>query len=89
MGIYRAEGIIGIAVLDYVFTGMWDFSGSDAGWNAVSSYVEKAVEEKAAGDPAGQFKDAILAVASGLNAGYSVEKCVCGELKGDGGDPWE
>lgn len=24
-GIYGAEGILGIAVLDYVFTGMWDF----------------------------------------------------------------
>ena len=29
------------------------FSGVAAGWNAVSSYVEKAVEEKADGDPAG------------------------------------
>ena len=50
-GIYGAEGILGIAVMDYVFYRA--FSGVAAGWNAVSSYVEKAVEEKAAGDPAG------------------------------------
>ena len=42
---------------------------------------EKAVEGKAAGDPAGQFKDAILAVASGLNAGYSVENAFAVSLK--------
>ena len=53
-GIYGAEGILGIAVLDYVFLPeCGTFSGIDAGWNTVSSYVEKAVEEKAAGDPAG------------------------------------
>ena len=57
------------------------FSGIDAGWNTVSSYVEKAVEEKAAGDPAGAVKDAILAVASGLNAGYSVENAFAVSLK--------
>ena len=74
-GIYGAEGILGIAVMDYVFY-------RNAGLFLVLLPVgmlfplmlRKQLKKRRLETLRGQFKDAILAVASGLNAGYSVEK---------------
>lgn len=81
-GIYGAEGILGIAVLDYVFY-------RNAGLFLVLLPVgmlfplmlRKQLKKRRLETLRGQFKDAILAVASGLNAGYSVENAFAVSLK--------
>ena len=69
-GIYGAEGILGIAVMDYVFY-------RNAGLFLVLLPVgmlfplmlRKQLKKRRLETLRGQSKDAILAVASGLNAG--------------------
>lgn len=81
-GIYGAEGILGIAVLDYVFY-------RNVGLFLVLMPVgilfplmlRKQLKKRRLETLRGQFKDAILAVASGLNAGYSVENAFAVSLK--------
>ena len=81
-GIYGAEGILGIAVMDYVFY-------RNAGLFLVLLPVgmlfplmlRKQLKKRRMETLRGQFKDAILAVASGLNAGYSVENAFAVSLK--------
>ena len=81
-GIYGAEGILGIAVMDYVFY-------RNAGLFLVLLPVgmlfplmlRKQLKKRRLETLRGQFKDAILAVASGLNAGYSVENAFAVSLK--------
>ena len=80
-GIYGAEGILGIAVMDYVFY-------RNAGLFLVLLPVgmlfplmlRKQLKKRRLETLRGQFKDAILAVASGLNAGYSVENASGSDL---------
>ena len=71
-GIYGAEGILGIAVMDYVFY-------RNAGLFPLM--LRKQLKKRRLETLRGQFKDAILAVASGLNAGYSVENAFAVSLK--------
>ena len=81
-GIYGAEGILGIAVMDYVFY-------RNAGLFLVLLPVgmlfplmlRKQLKKRRLETLRGQFKDAILAVASGLNAGYSGENAFAVSLK--------
>ena len=81
-GIYGAEGILGIAVMDYVFY-------RNAGLFLVllpigmlfPLMLRKQLKKRRLETLRGQFKDAILAVASGLNAGYSVENAFAVSLK--------
>ena len=81
-GIYGAEGILGIAVMDYVFY-------RNAGLFLVLLPVgmlfplmlRKQLKKRRLETLRGQFKDAILAVASGLNAGYSVENAFIASVR--------
>ena len=81
-GIYGAEGILGIAVMDYVFY-------RNAGLFLVLLPVgmlfplmlRKQLKKRRMETLRGQFKDAILAVASGLNAGYSVENAFIASVR--------
>ena len=81
-GIYGAEGILGIAVLDYVFY-------RNVGLFLVLMPVgilfplmlRKQLKKRRLETLRGQFKDAILAVASGLNAGYSVENAFIASVR--------
>lgn len=88
--LYGAEGILGAAVLDYVF------------YRSIGLFLilmpmgllfplllKKELKKRRLEMLRGQFKDAILAVASGLKRRIFGGKCVCGEFKGNGGDPWE
>ena len=88
--LYGAEGILLAAVLDYVFyrSFLLILLIFPAGI-LFPLALKKKLKQRRMEKLRGEFKDAILAVASGLNAGYSVENAVCGELKGDGGDPRE
>lgn len=80
--LYGTEGILGAAVLDYVF------------YRSIRLFLilipvgllfplmlKKDLKKKRLEILRGQFKDAILAVASGLNAGYSVENAFAVSLK--------
>mgnify|MGYP002442300851 CR=1 FL=1 len=81
-GIYGAEGILGIAVMDYVFY-------RNAGLFLMLLPVgmlfplmlRKQLKKRRLETLRGQFKDAILAVASGLNAGYSVENAFIASVR--------
>ena len=81
-GIYGAEGILGIAVMDYVFY-------RNAGLFLVllpfgmlfPLMLRKQLKKRRLETLRGQFKDAILAVASGLNAGYSVENAFIASVR--------
>lgn len=58
----------------------FDFAYFSGGYPVSAGLKEKA-EAEADGKLRGEFKDAILAVASGLNAGYSVENAFAVSLK--------
>ncbi|MFQ8777152.1 MAG: type II secretion system F family protein [Roseburia sp.] len=82
--LYGAEGILGIAVLDYVFyrsAGLSDFAVFPVGI-LFPLVLKKTAEEKAAGEPAGSsLRMRSWQWPSGLNAGYSVENAFAVSLK--------
>ena len=81
-GIYGAEGIIGIAVLDYVFyRNVGLFLVVMPVGMLFPLMLRKQLKKRRLETLRGQFKDAILAVASGLNAGYSVENAFIASVR--------
>ena len=80
--IYGAEGILGAAILDYVFyrSLVLFFLLIPVGC-LFPLFLKKDLKQKRLERLRGQFRDAILAVASGLNAGYSVENAFSVSLK--------
>lgn len=88
--LYGAEGILLAAALDYVFYRSFllillIFPAGILFPLTLKNKLKQRRMEKLRGE----FKDAILAVASGLNAGYSVENAFAVSLKEMGGDPRE
>ena len=80
--LYGAEGILLAAVLDYVFyrSFLLILLIFPAGI-LFPLALKKKLKQRRMGKLRGEFKDAILAVASGLNAGYSVENAFAVSLK--------
>ena len=80
--LYGAEGILLAAVLDYVFyrSFLWILLIFPAGI-LFPLALKKKLKQRRMEKLRGEFKDAILAVASGLNAGYSVENAFAVSLK--------
>ena len=80
--LYGAEGVLGAAVLDYVFyrSLVLFFLLIPVGM-LYPLALRNDLKRKRLDILRGQFKDAILAVASGLNAGYSVENAFAVSLK--------
>lgn len=80
--LYGAEGILGAAVLDYVFyRSIGLFLIMMPMGLLFPLLLKKELKKRRLETLRGQFKDAILAVASGLNAGYSVENAFAVSLK--------
>ena len=80
--LYGAEGILLAAVLDYVFyrSFLLILLIFPAGI-LFPLALKKKLKQRRMEKLRGEFKDAILAVASGLNAGYSVENAFAVSLK--------
>lgn len=80
--LYGIEGILLTAVLDYVFyrSALLCVLFIPAGLFFPLA-LKKKLKQKRTEKLRGEFKDAILAVASGLNAGYSVENAFSVSLK--------
>ena len=80
--LYGAEGILLAAVLDYVFyrSFLLILLILPAGI-LFPLALKKKLKQRRMEKLRGEFKDAILAVASGLNAGYSVENAFAVSLK--------
>lgn len=80
--LYGMEGILGAAVLDYVFyRSLVLFLVMLPLGSLFPLLLREKLRRKRLEKLRGQFKDAILAVASGLNAGYSVENSFSVSLK--------
>ena len=86
--LYGAEGILLAAVLDYVFyrSFLLILLIFPAGI-LFPLALKKKLKQRRMEKLRGEFKDAILAVASGLNAGYSVENAFAVSLKDMIGQP--
>lgn len=80
--LYGAKGILYLALLSFVFyRSVWVFLAFLPLGICYPLLIKKELKRKRQETLAVQFKDAILAVASNLNAGFSVENAFAAALK--------